>query len=106
MLNPFFVNNHNLIKITVNNCDLGVEGVRLFALAIGSCAHKSLRRVQVENNDIADEGMVDIITALSMHPHLKHLDLDGNRLRTNGCVALATLLQYSAKKVQLPLYLL
>ena len=35
-----------------------------------------------------------------MHPHLKYLDLDGNLLQKNGCVALATLLQYSATALQ------
>ena len=37
---------------------------------------------------------------MSMHPHLKYLDLDGNLLQKNGCVALATLLQYSATALQ------
>ena len=44
--------------------------------------------------------MVDIITALSVHPNLEFLDLDCNRLSKNGCVALATLLRYSATELQ------
>ena len=49
---------------------------------------------------LAEEGMVDIITSLSMHHHLKRLHLDGNHLSKNGCVALATLLRCSAKELQ------
>ena len=72
----------------------------MFALALGSCTHKSLQKVELEDNNISEEEMVDIITALSMHPNLKYLDLDGNRLRKNGCLALATLLRCSAKELQ------
>ena len=93
MLTPFFRDNHNLTNIMVINCDLGHDGSRLLSLALGECRHKPLQQVKLERNDISDEGMVDIITALSMHPHLQRLDLDGNHLRKNGCVALATLLQ-------------
>ena len=100
MLNPLFTNNHNLTKITVKNCDFGDEGCRLFALALGSSTNKSLETVELDSNNIAEEGMVGIITALSMHPHLKQLALDRNRLGKNGCVALATLLRSSAKELQ------
>ena len=100
MLTPFFKDNYNLANININNCDFGNGGCRLFALALGSSTNKSLQKVELEDNNISEEGMVDIITALSMHPHLKHLDLDGNRLRKDGCVALATLLRCSAKVLQ------
>ena len=100
MLGPFFKNNHNLTTIIINHCVWGDEWGRLFALAIGSSTNKSLQKVELEGNNITEEGMVDILTALSMHPHLQGLDLDGNRLRKNGCVALATLLQCSAKELQ------
>lgn len=100
MMTPFFQNNHNLNKIIINHCNFGDEGCRLLALAIGSSTNKSLKYVQLEGNDISEEGMVDIITSLSMHPHLQRLYLYGNHLRKNGCVALATLLQASAIELQ------
>ena len=100
MLTPFFRHNHNLTDINIEECDFGDEGCRLFALAIGSSTNKSLKKVKLENNNITDEGMVDIITALSMYPHLKHLDLDGNHLSKNGCAALATLVRCSATDLQ------
>ena len=80
MLGPFFKNNHNLTNINIARCDFGDEGARLFSLALGSSTNKSLKKVTLEDNDISEEGMVDIITALSMYPHLETLDLDGNRL--------------------------
>ena len=100
MLGLFFKNNRNLTRIDIDDCDFGEEGSRLFALALGSSTHKSLREVHLTNNNISEEGMVDIITALSVHPHLQHLALRGNRLGKNGCVALATLLRCSATELQ------
>ena len=44
--------------------------------------------------------MVLIITSLSMCLNLEYLDLDGNCLHKNGCVALATLLQSTAKELK------
>ena len=99
MLTPFFRHNHNLTDITINNCNFGDEWARLFALALESCTNISLKKVLLINNGISDEGMVDIITALSMHPNLQHLDLEGNFLRKNGCVALATLLRCPATEL-------
>ena len=100
MFGPFFQRNHNLTVIDINNCTWGDEEGRLFALALGISTNKSLQKVGLNNNNIAEEGMVAIITALSMHPHLQRLELKGNHLRKNACVALATLLQNSAKELQ------
>ena len=61
MLGSFFKNNHNLTSITIDGCDFGDEGCRLFALALGSSANKSLKKVELENNNIAGEGAVEII---------------------------------------------
>ena len=100
MLSPFFRNNYNLINIHVNSCNFGDEGCRLFALALGSSTHKSLQNLSLRNNNIEDEGMVDIFTSLSKYPQLQKLNLYGNCLRKNGCVALATLLRCSVKVLQ------
>jgi len=95
-MDQFFKGNSQLHYISISGCNFGVEGCRSFALALGSC--KSLETLKLENNGIADKGLVYIITALSSccnnHPYLDKLDLDGNRLSTNGCIA--TLLQHSA----------
>lgn len=98
ILTPFLKNNTSLISLSITNCDFGGEGGRLLALAIGTC--KSLRDVELSNNNLTDEEMVDIITALSMHCQLKNLTLIGNILNKNGCIALATLLRCSATELQ------
>ena len=98
ILSPFFKNNTNLEVLTIEDCPLEAEGSRLLALAIGSC--NSLREISILSADISDEGMVDIITSLSMHPDLHYLDFDGNRISTNGCKALATLLKCSCTGLQ------
>ena len=43
---------------------------------------------------------MDIITALSMHRRLQHIDFEYNLLRNNGCIAMATLLQHSVTQLQ------
>jgi len=101
MLEPFFRDNHNLITFNVDACMLGGEGTRLLALAIGSSRSQSLQNVSLMNNDISDEGLVYIITALSMHPHLQEIDLSGNQLNKIGCMALSTLLRNSATEIKL-----
>ena len=100
MLTPFFDNNYNLTTIIIIECVWGDEGARLFALALGSSTNKSLQNLDLQNNNIVEEGMVDIITALSMYPHLQQLYFEGNHLRNNGCVALATLLRCSATELE------
>ena len=95
MMCPFFENNNKLSHITITDCQLGDDGWRLLALAIGSSKHKSLQKMLLLSCNVSDEGSVDIITALSMHPHLHTLNLVGNRLNKLGCKALATLLRHS-----------
>jgi len=100
ILYPFFQYNDCLRAIVFDQCVFGVDGCRLFASAISSCTNKLLEVIKIENNGITDEGLVDIITALSMHSHLKTLDLNHNGLSTIGCKALSTLLQNSATKLE------
>jgi len=54
----------------------------------------------ISDDGLVEGGLVDIITSLSIHPHLRYLDLDGNQLQTNGCKALATLLKCSVTKIE------
>ena len=100
MLGPFFENCPTLTDLTVSGSHLGDDGWRLLALAIGSSKNKSLRKVYLSGCNISDEGSVDIITSLSLHPHLQNLWWNGNRLSTKGCMALATLLRCSATKLK------
>jgi len=97
MLGPFFKNNDNLKVLSIEECNWGDEGSRLLALALGSCKISSLIKLFLVNNDI--EG-VDIVTALSMHPNLQHIDFEGNRLGRNGCIAMAILLEHSVTQLE------
>jgi len=89
MLGPFFKNNHNLNKISVDECEFGAEAARQLSLAIGNC-NKSLTHFNITNNETVDGQLVQIFTALSMHPQLNHL-LIGMGMGRNECMALATL---------------
>ena len=62
--------------------------------------NKSLENVSFEDTSISDEALVDIITALSVHPNLLKLNLSGNRIRKNGYITLATLLKCSCTKLK------
>ena len=95
-----FVKNSNLEELSIENCSLGVGGPRLLALALGSCTNNSLTDLTLMRINLPDEGLVDIITSLSMHPNMQNLDLEGNQLHTNGCKALATLLKCSLTKLE------
>ena len=100
ILYPFFKNNQCLKSIAFHRCAFGVEGCRLFASTLGNSTNKSLEIVELDSNGTAEEGLVDIITALSIYPQLKTLSLIGNHLSTIGCIALATLLQHSSTKLK------
>jgi len=102
MFGPFFKNNRSLIRLSISSCVLVEEGWRLLALAIGSSStkHQSLTNVSLVNNNISDARLVDIITALSMHPKLREIIFEGNRFHKNGCTSLATLLRCSATELE------
>lgn len=99
MMDPFFAN-CCLTYLLIHECNIGDEGCRLMALAIGSSTRKSLTEVSLAHNNISDEALVNIITSLSMHPRLKRIDLDGNRLNKQGCMTLSTLLRCSVTELQ------
>ena len=102
MLAPFFKNNYQLAYITINQCDFEDNGANLFASALKSCTTKSLEWVDLKNNNIAEEGIANILASLSTstHTHLQRLNLGGNDLGNNNCVALANLLQSSVEKMK------
>jgi len=99
MLNPFFENGP-LVNLYIYDCHLGDDGWRLLAFAIGCSKNKSLKTVSLRSCNTSDEGSVDIITALSIHPHLKTLELSGTRINIKGCMALSTLLRHSATQLR------
>ena len=95
-LDQFFKNNGSLTVLAVENCDFNEAGIRHLSLAIGNC-NKSLKRISIKY--IEDGNMVDIITACSMHPQLKTLELCDVNIRRNECTALSTLLQHTTTQL-------
>jgi len=99
MLDPFFKNNHNLTEIYLVRCGLGAEDTRQLSLAIGSC--NKLKHIEITNNEMEDEQLVDIITAVSMHPQLEELDLSENgTFGRNVCTALTILLRHTTTQLK------
>jgi len=92
-LDTFFENNNKLKSINFSSCNFGYNDCRQLALALGSTTSKSLslETVILQYNNISDQELVDIITALSMHPQLQTLQLEGNQVSRIGCIALSTL---------------
>ena len=100
MMQPFFKNSASLKTLAVHECrNFGAEGCRLLSVALGSCASKTLQDVSITYNGIEDGQLVDIIVALSTHPHLKTLKLYRNQMGRNTCMALATLVQWTATEL-------
>ena len=100
MLTPFFESNNNLTIITVEGSEYRLEGARQLSLAIGSCS-KSLKHINISHYTTMEIGqLVNIITALSMHPQLEVLDLPGMSIGRNECTALSTLLRCTTTQLQ------
>jgi len=100
MLDKFLKNNNKLVEIDVEGGELGVEGARQFSLALGGCS-KSLKVFSIyDESNIEDGQLVDIITALSMHPQLTELRLSDVHMGRNECMALSTLLRWTTNKLQ------
>ena len=99
MMNHFFENGP-LVNLNIYDCHLGDDGWRLLALAIGSSKNKSLKTLSLRSCNISDEASVDIITSMSIHPHLEELELSGTHINTKGCKALATLLRNSVTELR------
>ena len=100
MMRPFFETNSSLVTLEIEDCNnFGASGCRLLSLALGNCASKSLERVSLANGGLGDSQLVDVIAALSMHPRLESLTLDGNIMGRNACMALLTLIQSIATEL-------
>ena len=91
--------NNNLTEINVTDCRVVAKGIRQLSLAIGDC-NQSLKQFYFRNNQIGDGHLVDIITALSMHPQLTELCLSNMNMDRNECTALSTLLRCTTTRLQ------
>ncbi|KAL7523759.1 LOW QUALITY PROTEIN: hypothetical protein ACHAXR_001261 [Thalassiosira sp. AJA248-18] len=98
---PLLQNNCNLTVLSLFECRMRKNGVRLLASALSSCTCHRLERISICNCSIEDgEPFNDLVTALNVNsaeqpcqnPTLSTLDLQGNKIGRNGCAALASLL--------------
>ena len=99
MLDTFLKNNNNLSDIDIECCEFGVEDARQLSLALGGC-NKSLKHFRLYESNLQDGQLVDIITALSMHPQLTVLRLSHVNIGTNECSVLSTLLRWTTTKLR------
>jgi hypothetical protein len=101
MLDIFLRNNNNLTEIVLEGCEFGVEGMRQSSLALGGC-NKSLQHLQLTDSNLQDGHLVDIITALSMHPQLTKLyfSYNGTSMGRNDCTALSTLVRCTTTQLE------
>ena len=103
MLDQFFTNN-NLTEIRVMDCEMGTEGARQLSLAL-RCGNalspklrgnttKQLRTLNLNRNNIDDEGVEFLVHALSSCNQLQELHLSSNRSITKrGWKTVSTLLE-------------
>lgn len=105
LMSPFFKNNYSLNGIELIYCNLEAKGLRSLSLAVAGCGGtlKCFKLTNRKQNNVSDS-LVDVIVALSMHPHLEELIIDGEMwdvdLDKKECIALATLLEWSMTKLQ------
>jgi len=99
LLAPFFKNNDSLSKIHIWECELNADIISQLSSSLRVC-NKSLKQINIENaapNQVA----LDIITALSMQPQLKEVELSFFNFRRIEFTALAAFLTHNASELQL-----
>ena len=99
ILRPFFKNNNSLVEIKMEYCSLDEADARQLSLAIEGCS-KSLKTFDYGMNQNEAGNVVNIITALSVHPQLERLHLCGCNIGRNEYTALSTLLHCTTAQLQ------
>ncbi len=92
-LGGFLENNRNLSHFEVRAHFIENESAHNLALALGQMNHNFLTDLRICNNEISDEGMAEIATALGSQSQLETLFLcENNNVGRNSCVALGNTL--------------
>jgi hypothetical protein len=91
-LGRFLGNTHNLSHLEFQGIMIGHEDAQNLATALGRIHHNSLKRLSMDQCEIGDEGLAEIATPLRSHPQLTVLQLFGNNIGRDGCVALGNTL--------------
>ncbi len=91
-LGNFLENNRNLERFTVEDFLMGHWAIQNIALALGRMKYNSLKYLSMKCNEIGDEGLSEIATALRSQSQLECLHLGNNSIGRDGCIALANTL--------------
>ncbi len=91
-LGSFLANNHNLSQLEFQGIMIGPEGAQNLASALGRMNHNSLEELSMDQCGIGDECLAKIAAALRLQSQLKKLDLYGNNIGRNSCIALGNTL--------------
>ena len=91
---PFLRNNDSLSELTFHHFDIGLQCARNIALLLGQ--QSSLKRLEIYDAGLDDEGLVEILTAVR-HTQIEELSLPGNHnsLGRDGYAALGRMLKDS-----------
>ena len=78
-----------LTKLCLSGNPIGSEGATILADALGRNAMQSVKRFDLRECSIGDDGMVALVSALEQNTSLQILDLFDNEFGERGLVALA-----------------
>jgi len=91
LLKAFGENGTNLIEISLVRCGLSNRGFQALTTALTKCT--GLRKILLHMSNIDDELLQRVIDAIGGNHKLEMLDLSSNNIGSEGCRALARLLQ-------------
>jgi Ran GTPase-activating protein (RanGAP) involved in mRNA processing and transport len=95
-LSHFFWRNYNLRELSFRSMNnIGIDSARSIGYMLSQCGQSSLRKISFEDSDASDVVLAEITKAISNHSQLEELDLSGNNLGREGCVALGSALEAS-----------
>jgi hypothetical protein len=80
--------------VSFSNYQIGDQQLRAYADGLCQLGDQgvSIRRLELANNALTDDGLVPLARALATCSRLEYVDLSENRIRSDGCEALGRLL--------------
>ena len=93
-MSDFFRNNNNLRELCFGGMDdIRIESARSIAFMLSQYKQSRLLELSFEENNLSDEAVAEIVTAISTHSQLQVLNLGDNNLSRQGSVALGNALK-------------
>ncbi|KAL7454869.1 hypothetical protein ACHAWC_006461 [Mediolabrus comicus] len=91
-LSTFVINTSSLRSLRLWYVDIGLECASSLALALDQRPDKSsLTRFSLSQNNLGDDGLVEIATALCAYPQVHSLGVQNNSIGSVGCESLGAL---------------